>query len=221
MVYTIIMNVLITAGGNTEKIDDVRAIRNTGTGRLGSLVAGKLAAAGARIFYVCDRRAVIPQAQGIEVMGADNMDARTQGVEIINADDVTELEAAVRTACTEHRIDAVVHSMAVSDYRVKNVTTSKDAACSVAAAISEGESGLRVAGASHRGDAVESYTAQQAAFTAGMISRAITAAAPVNGKGKISSDNEDLLVVLERAPKIISMLRPLAPDAVIVGFKLL
>jgi phosphopantothenate-cysteine ligase len=39
--------------------------------------------------------------------------------------------------------------------------------------------------------------------------------------GKISSDLDDVLVVLERAPKVISMFRGLAPDAVIVGFKLL
>ncbi|MFO7160860.1 MAG: phosphopantothenoylcysteine decarboxylase, partial [[Clostridium] cellulosi] len=33
------MNVLITAGGTTENIDPVRKIKNTATGRLGSLIA--------------------------------------------------------------------------------------------------------------------------------------------------------------------------------------
>ena len=33
------MNILITAGGTTETIDGVRSITNTGTGRLGSLIA--------------------------------------------------------------------------------------------------------------------------------------------------------------------------------------
>jgi len=40
-------------------------------------------------------------------------------------------------------------------------------------------------------------------------------------EAKISSDKENLIVVLERAPKIISLYRGLAPGAVIVGFKLL
>jgi len=40
-------------------------------------------------------------------------------------------------------------------------------------------------------------------------------------EAKISSDKENLIVVLERAPKIISLYRGLVPGAVIVGFKLL
>jgi phosphopantothenate-cysteine ligase len=94
---------------------------------------------------------------------------------------VTALEAAVRKVCAENRIDAVVHSMAVSDYRVKNVTTATNAAAA--------------------GD--------------------IAHAKDVREGGKISSDLDDVLVVLERAPKIIALYRGLAPDAVIVGFKLL
>jgi phosphopantothenate-cysteine ligase len=171
------MDVLITAGGNTEKIDDVRSIRNKGTGRLGALVAERLAAGGARIFYICDHHAVTPRAGGVTV---------------VHAGDVTALGGAVRRVCAERRMDAVVHSMAVSDYRVKNVTTAKAAAL-CAAGMDDPD---RIAGA-------------------------IMDAPPANGGGKISSDNDGLLVVLERAPKVISMFRGLAPDAVIVGFKLL
>ena len=40
-------------------------------------------------------------------------------------------------------------------------------------------------------------------------------------EAKISSDKENLMVVLEKAPKIIAMYRGLLPKAVIVGFKLL
>jgi phosphopantothenate-cysteine ligase len=165
------MNIVITAGGNTEKIDEVRVIRNTGTGRLGALVAEKLATQREkehkeRIFYICDRHAVTPRAAGVSV---------------IRADDVTALGEAVREVCAGRRIDAVVHSMAVSDYRVKNVTTVSKAA----------EAG------------------------------SVIGAPDIREGGKISSDLEDVLVVLERAPKIISLFRGLAPDAVIVGFKLL
>jgi phosphopantothenate-cysteine ligase len=160
------MNILITAGGNTEKIDEVRTIRNTGTGRLGALIAEKLSSApeAPRIFYVCDRHAATPSAGDVTV---------------IHANDVTALGEAVRTVCAEHRIDAVVHSMAVSDYRVKKVTTALKAADSIA-------------------DAPD-----------------------IRDGGKISSDLDDVLVVLERAPKIIALFRELAPDAVVVGFKLL
>ena len=39
------MNIIVTAGGTSEPIDNVRRIANTGTGRLGSLVADELAEA--------------------------------------------------------------------------------------------------------------------------------------------------------------------------------
>ena len=48
------MNIIVTAGGTSEPIDNVRRIANTGTGRLGSLVADELAEA-------LSRRALTPQ----------------------------------------------------------------------------------------------------------------------------------------------------------------
>jgi phosphopantothenate-cysteine ligase len=39
--------------------------------------------------------------------------------------------------------------------------------------------------------------------------------------GKIPSDVDDLVIFMQRTPKVISMLRGLLPEAVIVGFKLL
>jgi len=39
--------------------------------------------------------------------------------------------------------------------------------------------------------------------------------------GKISSDADEVTITLIKTPKIIAMLRKLAPKAIIVGFKLL
>ena len=53
------MNIIVTAGGTSEPIDNVRRIANTGTGRIpGSLVADELAEADwtGHIFYVCAKR---------------------------------------------------------------------------------------------------------------------------------------------------------------------
>jgi len=44
---------------------------------------------------------------------------------------------------------------------------------------------------------------------------------PIIREAKISSEKDNLIVVLEKAPKIIALYRDLAPDAVLVGFKLL
>jgi phosphopantothenate-cysteine ligase len=182
-----LMNILITAGGNVEKIDEVRSIRNTGTGRLGALIAEELLKAEGRhnIFYVSDPQAVTPQTGGFTAVPAGN---------------VTELETTIQELCAQHRFDAIVHSMAVSDYRVKNVTTAINAA---------------------KAAVQRTCTANPEVPTPEELADSITNAQPVNEQGKISSDHNDILVVLERAPKIISTLRGLAPNAIIVGFKLL
>jgi phosphopantothenate-cysteine ligase len=210
-----VMNILITAGGNTEKIDEVREIRNTGTGRLGALIAEKLSSApeAPRIFYICDRHAATPSAGDVTV---------------IHANDVTALGEAVRTVCAEHRIDAVVHSMAVSDYRVKNVTTALKAAEAAAGYLREtifrdGYSKGRCDGIL---DDLWSLLKKPKPRDVGWLERhkladSIADAPNIREGGKMSSDLDDVLVILERAPKIIALFRELAPDAVVVGFKLL
>jgi phosphopantothenate-cysteine ligase len=233
------MNILISAGGNTEKIDEVRAIRNTGTGRLGTLIAEKLALASAEnhVFYICDRHAEQPfmrrsYSEFQERYGAyDDIAALSDAAERISvsyADDVSALGEAVKKICGENKIDGVVHSMAVSDYRVKNVTTALNAGKAVADAIYiKTKDSLR--------DRLENYyfrapievyfgseSGPDRPYNAeGKIADMIRGAPGVREGGKISSDLSDVLVVLEKAPKIISLYRGLAPDATIIGFKLL
>jgi phosphopantothenate-cysteine ligase len=207
------MNILITAGGNTEKIDEVRMIRNTGTGRLGALVAEIFLAsdANAHIFYLCDRHAITPAGDTVgNATGGIAGNVIGDRVTVVHADDVTSLEAAVRRICAENRIDAVIHSMAVSDYRVKNVTTAMNAADAIT------QKGRFFLCSSEKPAPDQTDRPEKK-----NLAEYITSAGDVREGGKISSDLDDLLVVLERAPKIISLYRDLAPDAVIVGFKLL
>jgi phosphopantothenate-cysteine ligase len=104
------VNILISTGGTRERIDSVRSIANTATGRLGSLVAGCFdkVPETERIFYVCTPNAPRPES------------ARA---EITVIEDTAGLEKAVREILRHNRVDAVIHSMAVSDYRVRSVTT--------------------------------------------------------------------------------------------------
>jgi phosphopantothenate-cysteine ligase len=109
------VNVLITAGGTMERIDSVRGITNFATGRLGSLIADCFAASGEadHICYICGKTAEKPQL----------LRQPSAAVEIIEVEGTADLEAAIRSVLGSYRIDAVIHSMAVSDYRVKTVTT--------------------------------------------------------------------------------------------------
>ena len=58
------MNIIITAGGTSEKIDNVRKITNSGSGKLGFIIANKLIDLYNEkintIYYVCSKSSLIP-----------------------------------------------------------------------------------------------------------------------------------------------------------------
>jgi phosphopantothenate-cysteine ligase len=180
------LRILITAGGTAERIDPVRAITNTSTGKLGTLIAARFAARDAveKIYYICSNTAQSPQL--------------CDKLELIRVTDVAELEAAVRGVLSRDKIDAAIHGMAVSDYRVKTVTT--------AAILAENIAGAALCDAE---DLV------------GDIEQAIVTAPGLDNTEKLSSNEENLVVMFERTPKVIALFRELAPEALLVGFKLL
>ena len=106
------MKVIITAGGTSERIDDVRSITNTSTGRLGLVIGQHLLAEYGddieQLYYVHGLRAQAPEG--------DNVTA----IPVAGARD---LERELKNLLTTEKIDAVIHAMAVSDYMVKEVTT--------------------------------------------------------------------------------------------------
>jgi len=157
------LKILITAGAVTERIDAVRCITNSATGKLGALTAeaffqqaeGKLE----KIIYVCEKSAVVPDIPCLEIV-------HTQGT--------AELDATIQRILSVEKPDAVIHSMAVSDYMVESISID--------------DTGIL---------------------------------RPVDTSTKLSSDIDHLVLHLRRTPKIIGHIRSLAPDAVLVGFKLL
>lgn len=157
------MTILITAGAVTERIDAVRCITNSATGKLGALTAEALflQAAGKldRLIYVCEKSAALPDIPCLEIV-------YTRGAE--------QLDTTIQRILSEVKPDAVIHSIAVSDYTVESVSI--------------GDTGP---------------------------------AQPVDISSKLSSDIEHLVLHLRRTPKIISRFRSLAPNAILVGFKLL
>ena len=182
------MNILITAGGTSEKIDEVRTITNTATGRLGSLTAEAfLRNEDVAVTYVCSENAVVPQ---------DNR-AKT-----IRIGDVQNLKSTLEKLMREQAFDAVVHSMAVSDYTVKYSASIEKLAyflaerLSLKAADTENKKQL----SSHIRLALSEYTDSW-------------------NTPKISSDIENLFLCLEKTPKIIGLFKTLQPDTVLVGFK--
>ena len=104
------MKIVITAGGTSERIDDVRTITNSSTGSLGFAIGTAFAAEEKieKIYYLHGKRAVWPE------------DEKVVPIEIGG---VMDLKDSLIKVLTEDKIDAVIHAMAVSDYMVHQVTT--------------------------------------------------------------------------------------------------
>lgn len=94
------MKLLITSGGTSEKIDQVRSITNHSTGQLGALIAESFLAQGNQVTLITTQNAVKPAAH-------PNLTIQI----IENVQDLLEtMQPLVKT----HGV--LIHSMAVSDY---------------------------------------------------------------------------------------------------------
>ncbi len=100
------MKVLITSGGTTEPIDDVRGISNFATGKLGKLTAEQFLAAGHDVFLLAGSHALLPQS--------------APHLTIIKITDTQSLFDHLKTLIPQ--MNVVIHSMAVSDYRPRYMT---------------------------------------------------------------------------------------------------
>ncbi len=189
------MVVLITAGGTTEKIDDVRAISNNSTGRLGTAIAEAFLNCNSvsieKIYYVCGQNAVVPSSDKVT---------------IIKIDSVARLASTLQGILEKHKVDIVIHSMAVSDYGVECVTTKDSISKSIASYILLNS---------------EKIAALNPKDIATNITDYVFSNSAINNENKLSSDIKDLVISLKKTPKIIGMIKNLQPETTLVGFKLL
>ena len=161
------MKIVITAGGTSERIDDVRTITNSSTGSLGFAIGNAFIAEEKveKIYYLHGKRAVWPEHEKIEP---------------IEIGGVMDLKENITRVLTEDTIDAVIHAMAVSDYMVHQVTT---------------------------------------------LDKLMGTEDPAHAQdltgNKISSDIDDLIIHMKRSPKVISCIKEVSPESILVGFKML
>lgn len=187
------MNILITAGGTSEKIDEVRYIANHSTGGLGKAIAESFAQDPATtITYIHGKHALLPIGENITY------------VPIESVDDLLKQMTALLTSQT---FSAVIHSMAVSDYQLNTVLDRQELSHQLAAKISP----LAITDLSD--------TNALSAHLDTMLAD-ILAPKPVADK-KISSKSANLIISLGAAAKVIAQIKHLQPATILVGFKLL
>ena len=171
------MNIVITAGGLSEYIDNVRKITNSSTGKLGLVIANTFLSNDNidLIYYVCPKSALKPnndKVKIIEVNGANNT------------------KDAIEEILKNNKIDIFIHSMAVSDYTINYVTNMN-------------------------------YLNESLNNTNNKTIKDVFNNAKKYNEAKISSNEDNLILVLKPTPKIISIIKNISPKTILVGFKLL
>ena len=151
-------------------------------GKLGSIIANKLIETKGNlidnIFYITTPLSIKPKESN-----------KIQIIEISSSQNLLE---SIKSLLEENQIDFFIHSMAVSDYTVDYVTSSKLL----------GEFILQNS----------NISPEQAILNNENI---------IDVSKKISSNEENLIIKLKKTPKIISEIKKISPNIKLIGFKLL
>ena len=101
-----VLRAVVTAGGTSEKIDDVRVVTNLSSGRLGAEIALALAEQGIRTHLITS--GVVPTGGG-------------RALNVVRTHSTADLQGAISDA-TEHSVDVFFMAAAVSDYAPQKAT---------------------------------------------------------------------------------------------------
>lgn len=175
------MRILVTLGGTSESIDQVREITNQSTGQLGTFIAEQFLAQGAVVDAVVTKYAKHTKMH-------PNL-----SLHLIH--DTQDLTHTLNHLLQLHPYDAVIHSMAVSDFTPKVTLSEAQLLAAMNAWLIEHPNEPFCADWFHT--------------------------LHVQTENKISSATDHLTVILEKTPKVIQMIKQLQPDTLLVGFKLL
>ncbi|HNW34779.1 MAG TPA: phosphopantothenoylcysteine decarboxylase [Candidatus Ozemobacteraceae bacterium] len=121
--------IIVTAGGTREPLDRVRSITNSSTGRMGAALVDAFAERGFDVLWIHGPGSERPRAACVERP----------------VDTVASVETALKAACADPSVVAVVHAMAVSDYRPVRPLTARDLLLYIAGAVDEADIERRLA----------------------------------------------------------------------------
>lgn len=117
-------------------------------------------------------------------------------ISFIQVEDTNSVAEAVKKVLTENTIDWFIHAMAISDYYVDFVSTADRVADSI----------------------MKSLTDLSVERPADIFLKGENR---LDNSKKLSSNEDNLVVVLRKTPKIINSIKKLSPNTNLIGFKLL
>lgn len=105
------MKIIITSGGTSEQIDQVRKITNMSTGQLGIEIVKKLYQDN-EIYFITSEHCLKPK--------------ETENIKVIISNSTSEVSKTLETLLKSISIDFVIHAMAISDYTVDYVLNTEE-----------------------------------------------------------------------------------------------
>jgi phosphopantothenate--cysteine ligase len=177
------LRVLVTAGDTSERIDGVRKIVNPATGRLGSLTADMFAMAQASVTYICGQNAQQPTQ-------------KMESTHIIES--VEECAQTIDSILEKECFDCIVHTMAVSEYTLRRVTTAQELAADI----------------THNLEDAKKASLEE------LVEKSLRARKPQRDNKRIPADIKDIVFVMDPAPNIMENMRAKQPQALLIGFLL-
>ena len=185
-------NIIIDAGPTNERIDAVMKITNMSTGALGSIIADTILSEFGdeieNLFYISTKLSYKPRT-------------KSEKVKLLQVESTDDLINTLEDLFKNYKIDAIVHSAAVGDYKGRYVIRAEDI---VEEIINTDFSNLPISDKREK-----------------LLNIFKSPKAVCNDDTKISSYEENLMVMLDLTPKVISRIKTLSPNTMLVGFKLL
>lgn len=187
------LHIAITAGGTIEDIDEVRKITNTSTGRMGVELCEAL------IHFM--ESAQPNQAYTIHYLTTQTAlkPPKHPNIKVYYVTDTESVLTCIQTLFKVVSIQFFIHCMAISDFTTRAIVPLEELATEI----------------------VESLKKAPVDLWQTLIEEKLRNPEAAIAKNKKVSSQSDLLISLQRTPKVISQIKKLNPDVLLVGFKLL
>lgn len=185
--------IIITSGPTNERLDAVMKITNMSTGALGAKIAED---------FIINKEEGIEKIYYLSTKLSKKPNVLSEKLECITIESTDDLINALRTLLVNNRIDTVIHSAAVGDYKGEYSITANMLADEIAKKVYNLNMPLEVL----REKILEIIRNPE-----------IT----VSDEHKISSYEQDLMFKLTLTPKVIGEIKKISPATDLIGFKLL
>ena len=185
--------IIITAGPTNERIDAVMKITNMSTGALGNVVAET---------FLEDKYDEIETIFYISTKLSYKPRSKSEKVQLVTVESTQDLIEALEEIFVNHKIDIIIHSAAVGDYAGKYVIRAEELVDEI-------------------WDVIQNTTNKEEITKSKLLDIFENPRSICNNDTKISSYEPHLMTMLQLTPKVISQIKKMAPEVILVGFKLL